>query len=142
MANTEEEYQQILVYPPHVQYNSQSLHIVKFLSSSFAGAAAGVLGLENLLGFGFFAVSTLITSVSIWLIRCQGRPKKYMFGGMWELVNPGQDNLFSYILFWTLFYGALHDFFQPRRLLFQSHVLKVYETFLDPSPFSPSAWCV
>ncbi|KAG8881783.1 hypothetical protein FRB97_009118 [Tulasnella sp. 331] len=108
MANTEEEYQQMQVYPPHVLYNSQSLHTVKFLSSSFAGAVAGVLGLENFLGFGFFAGSTLVTSLSIWLIRCQGRPKKYMLGGMWELANPGQDNLFSYILFWTLFYALVH----------------------------------
>lgn len=94
-----------LLFPPNVQYNNGRLYIVKFLSSSFAGAVAGVLGLENTLGFALFIFSTLLTSSSLYL-KCKGRPDKYVPGGWWELVNPGQENIFSFVLVWTLFYGT------------------------------------
>ncbi|KAG6902205.1 hypothetical protein C0995_003037 [Termitomyces sp. Mi166 len=96
-----------LIYPPNVQANA-SLINVKFVSSCFAGAAAGILGLENWLGFAFFLASTLITSASIYTINCRRRPAKYIQGGLAELVNPGQDNIFTFVLVWTLFYGIVH----------------------------------
>lgn len=94
-----------LLFPPNVQYNSGKLYTVKFLSSCFAGAVAGVLGLENWLGFALFIFSTLLTSACLYL-KCKGRPGKYISGGTWELVNPGQENSFSFVLVWTLFYGT------------------------------------
>ncbi|KAG5725755.1 hypothetical protein E4T56_gene4965 [Termitomyces sp. T112] len=96
-----------LIYPANVQANS-SLVNVKFLSSCFAGAAAGILGFENWLGFAFFLASTFITSTSIYTINCRRRPEKYIQGGLAELVNPGQDNIFTFVLVWTLFYGIIH----------------------------------
>ncbi|KAG6917664.1 hypothetical protein DXG01_001639 [Tephrocybe rancida] len=92
-----------LIYPANVQANA-SLTTVKFLSSCFAGAAAGILGLENWLGFALFLASTILTSVCIYTINCRGRPAKYIQGGLTELVNPGQDNMFTFVLVWTLFY--------------------------------------
>lgn len=100
-----EEDAALLVYPPHVQHNAHSLHIIKFLSASFVGAVAGILGLENLYGFALFVLSTLVTSAFIFLIQCRGRPHKYIHGGVWSLINPGQENAMSFVLFWTLFYG-------------------------------------
>jgi len=94
-----------LIYPPNVQHNS-SLTTVKFISSCFAGAVAGILGLENWLGFTLFLASTLLASLSIYIVNCHGKPSKYMEGGWSELINPGQDNIFSFVLAWTLFYGA------------------------------------
>ena len=93
-----------LLFPPNVQYNANKLYTVKFLSACFAGAVAGVLGLENWLGFELFIFSTLLTSACLYL-KCKGRPAKYVSGGSWELVNPGQENIFSFVLAWTLFYG-------------------------------------
>jgi hypothetical protein len=93
-----------LIYTPNVLHNS-SLTNVKFLSSCFAGAVAGILGLENLLGFAVFVGSTLLTSACIWLINCRRKPAKYIAGGWVDLVNPGQDNIFTFVLAWTLFYG-------------------------------------
>lgn len=101
-----------LIYPPNVQENS-SLTNVKFLSSCFAGAAAGILGLENWLGFALFLASTSFTSVCIHGINCQGRPEKFVQGGVWELVNPGQDNIFTFVLVWTLFYGKYNERLLP-----------------------------
>ncbi|RPD67464.1 hypothetical protein L227DRAFT_24734 [Lentinus tigrinus ALCF2SS1-6] len=96
-----------LLFPPNVQYNNSRLYTVKFLSSCFAGAVAGVLGLENTLGFALFIFSTLLTSSCLYL-KCKGRPAKFVSGGWWELVNPGQENIFSFVLVWTLFYGIVH----------------------------------
>ncbi|KAF8841572.1 hypothetical protein BDN67DRAFT_507953 [Paxillus ammoniavirescens] len=96
-----------LVFAPNVLHN-QSLTSVKFLSSCFAGAVAGILGLENWLGFALFAASVLSTSFVIYAINCKGNPSKYLPGGLGELVNPGQDNIFTFILVWTLFYGIVH----------------------------------
>lgn len=92
------------IYTPNVIANS-SLTSVKFLSACFAGAAAGILGLENWLGFALFLSSTLLTSACIYVINCQGKPSKFLQGGITELVNPGQDNAFTFVLVWTLFYG-------------------------------------
>ena len=105
MASTKEE-QARLIYPPNVQHNS-ALYTTKFLSSCFAGAAAGILGLENWRGFALFVASTLFTAACIYIVNCKSRPSKYMSGGVSELVNPGQDNVFSFVLVWTLFYGEL-----------------------------------
>ena len=103
------------IYPPNVIANF-SLTSVKFLSACFAGAAAGILGLENWLGFALFLSSTLFTSACIYVINCQGRPSKYLQGGITELVNPGQDNAFTFVLVWTLFYG-MFDSLKPQALM-------------------------
>lgn len=95
-----------LIYAPNVLHN-QSLTTVKFLSSCFAGAVAGILGLQNWLGFALFFTSTLLTSACIYAINCKGRPNKYLQGGLSELINPGQDNAFTFILVWTLFFGTI-----------------------------------
>lgn len=98
-----------LLFPPNVQYNASRLYTIKFLSSCFAGAVAGVLGLENTLGFALFILSTLFTSGCVF-IKCKSRPAKYVPGGWWELVNPGTENISSFVLVWTLFYGTSPSF--------------------------------
>lgn len=100
---TEEPIQRL--YPPNVQFNGSKLYTTKFISSCFAGAAAGILGLENWLGFALFLASTLLTSACLY-VQCKGAPAKYVPGGWIELVNPGQENAFSFVLAWTLFFGT------------------------------------
>lgn len=96
-----------LLYQPHITHNSASLSTLKWLCTSFAGSVAGVLGLENYAGFALFALSIVLTSVAVWGVQCKGRGvDRYVQGGWWEVVNPGQENIASFILFWTLFYGA------------------------------------
>lgn len=99
-----------LIYQPNVVHNS-ALHTVKFISSCFAGAVAGILGLENWRGFALFIFSTLLSAAVMYVVNCKGRPTKYVAGGVKELANPGQDNVFSFVLVWTLFYGTFaHPF--------------------------------
>ncbi|KDQ15466.1 hypothetical protein BOTBODRAFT_173945 [Botryobasidium botryosum FD-172 SS1] len=97
-----------LVYPPHVQHNMSALSNIKFLTSCFIGAVCGILGLENYQGFALLVVWTMVTSGVVYVVGCRGDTKKYVRGGLWELANPGQDNLFSFVLLWTLFYGIVH----------------------------------
>ncbi|KAL0950359.1 hypothetical protein HGRIS_010326 [Hohenbuehelia grisea] len=94
-------------YPPNVLHNS-SLINVKFISACFAGAVAGILGLQNWLGFALFIFSTLFSAVCMSSINCDHRPNKFVPGGFAELLNPGQDNAFTFLLVWTLFYGIVH----------------------------------
>ena len=94
-----------LLYPANVQFNAARVYTIKFISACFAGAVAGTLGLESWLGFGLFLLSTLLTSACLY-VKCKAKPAKYMAGGFWELVNPGQENMFSFLLVWTLFYGT------------------------------------
>lgn len=119
-----------LIYPANVQANS-SLTTVKFISSCFAGAAAGILGLENWLGFVLFLSSTLFTSLCIHSINCRGNPSKFIQGGLSELANPGQDNAFTFVLVWTLFYGmslvSLPSTEPTYRLLQVSYTVRVFD---------------
>lgn len=92
------------LYTPNILHN-QAVYNIRFISSCFAGAVAGILGLEKWSGFLFFALATAFGSFSIYAINLKRNPRKYLPGGYWELINPGQENLFSYILVWTLAYG-------------------------------------
>jgi hypothetical protein len=103
MSATPDEQQRL--FAPHVVFNNSSIYNVKFISSCFSGAVAGILGLENWLGFIFFIVTTLFTSVVLHFFNLKTNPRKYFQGDFIEAVNPGQENTFSFILVWTLFYG-------------------------------------
>ncbi|EJU06669.1 hypothetical protein DACRYDRAFT_61496 [Dacryopinax primogenitus] len=97
-----------LLYQPHLAHNAASLSTLKWLCTSFAGSVAGVLGLENYWGFALFFASILLTTAVVWSIQCKGDVDRYVQGGWWEIINPGQENIASFILFWTLFYGLVH----------------------------------
>ena len=105
MSTTEADLAAQLVYPPHAARNAASLYNIKFLSAAFVGAIAGVLGLENWQGFTLYALSILFTTTLVYAVRCKGDLKKHFHGSLWDLANPGQDNMFSFVLSWTLFYG-------------------------------------
>ncbi|KZT02153.1 uncharacterized protein LAESUDRAFT_730497, partial [Laetiporus sulphureus 93-53] len=80
MSTTPKQATQLL-FSPNVQYNNARLYTVKFLSACLAGAVAGILGLENVLGFALFILSTLLTSACLY-VKCKGKPAKYMPGGL------------------------------------------------------------
>jgi len=97
-----------LIYGPHLQTNLSTVFSIKFFISIFAGATAGVLGLTNLAGFLLFALSTLLCACLVVVLKCGGSPAKYVgdgSSGILHLLSPGMDNIFGFILSWTLFYG-------------------------------------
>lgn len=96
-----------LIFPQNAQHNTLVLSNIKFVSSCFVGAVAGILGLQNLYGFLLFGVSLLLTAGVVAGLKCKGAGlDKFIAGGWVELVNPGQENIFSFVLLWTLFYGT------------------------------------
>lgn len=94
------------LFAPHIVTNTHTISTIKFISSSLAGAVAGILGLENAYGFTLFAFSTLFSSLCMLVLNLGGKPRKYLPGGWVEMVNPGQENVMSFVLVWTLFYGV------------------------------------
>jgi hypothetical protein len=97
--------QQQRLFAPHVLFNNNAIYNVKFISSCLTGAVAGILGLENWLGFILFIFTTLFTAIVLHFSNLKTNPRKFFQGGLLEAVNPGQENTFSFILVWTLFYG-------------------------------------
>ena len=112
MSSPSDDQQQRRLYAPHVLANSNSIYNVKFISACFTGAVAGVIGLENWLGFVLFLFTTLFTSLVLHFVNLKANPKKYVQGGFLEIFNPGQENSFSFILVWTLFYGSSRSIFK------------------------------
>ncbi|CAE6497159.1 unnamed protein product [Rhizoctonia solani] len=97
------------IFPQNAQHNALVLSNIKFVSSCFAGAVAGVLGLQNFYGFLLFALSLLTTGGVVVGLNMKSAPiKRYAAGGWPDLLNPGQENIFSFVLMWTLFYGIVH----------------------------------
>ncbi len=109
MSSPSDQQQQRL-YGPHVLSNSNAIYNVKFISACFTGAVAGIIGLENWRGFVLFLFTTLFTSLVLHFVNLKANPKKYVQGGFPEIFNPGQENTFSFILVWTLFYGSSRSF--------------------------------
>lgn len=100
------------IFPQNAQHNALVLSNIKFVSSCFVGAVAGILGLENFYGFLLFGISLFATAGIVVSMKCKDPSiQKYIAGGWAELINPGQENIFSFVLLWTLFYGV---FVSPR----------------------------
>ena len=127
---------------------------VRSTALSVAGSVAGVLGLTNWIGFGFYIVSVLLTNSLVLLINANGTPSKYFISpsppakpltsskspaatnknvkvktvrpsglsvsidsrsGSFSaqdvasfLVNGLTENAFSFILWWTFWFGIVH----------------------------------
>ena len=112
MSSLSPEDQQQRLCAPNLLFNANSIYNIKFISSCFTGAVAGIIGLENWLGFFLFIVTTIFTSVVLHFVNLKANPKKYVQGGLLEVINPGQENTFSFILVWTLFYGSSYSIVQ------------------------------
>jgi ER membrane protein complex subunit 6 len=112
------------------------------LTLSIAGAIAGVLGLQNLWGFGFFLVSVAFVNVMLIAVNTSYKPEQYfvivpppvlttalerlvpskaeqlrkpqslirraVFLGQWVLFQGAQENILSFMLWWTLWFGLVH----------------------------------
>ncbi|KAJ1309316.1 hypothetical protein OPQ81_004977 [Rhizoctonia solani] len=118
------------IFPQNAQHNVLVLSNIKFVSSCFAGAVAGILGLQNFYGFLLFAVSLFATAGVVASLNMKGAPvKKYAAGGWPDLLNPGQENIFSFVLLWTLFYGKLflHGFSTTSDFGSYSGIVHVYD---------------
>ncbi|SPO30568.1 uncharacterized protein UTRI_05185 [Ustilago trichophora] len=142
-------------YPENVTHNAKQVEYVRSTALSVAGSVAGVLGLTNWLGFGFYIVSVLLTNILVLAINANGSPSRYFISpsppakplmsssgpntastnskvktvgsatgsaltidprsGSFSmqdiagfLVNGLTENAFSFILWWTFWFGIVH----------------------------------
>ncbi|GAA5831886.1 hypothetical protein JCM5353_008132 [Sporobolomyces roseus] len=96
------------IYTPNLQHNQKSLYYVKSTTSCIAGATAGILGLTNFIGFAFFFISTITVGVAFGALKCKGTSNKFFLGKAQVVTSGLAEGLFSYVLFWTLFYSLVY----------------------------------
>ncbi|CAH7676816.1 hypothetical protein PPACK8108_LOCUS11924 [Phakopsora pachyrhizi] len=98
--------------------NTRSVDYVKSSCSCIAGSLAGVLGLTNHHGLIFYLISSIITSLIIIIVSSTNllnrdqnlsNSEAVYFRSKITLWSVGLvDNVFGYLLWWTLFYGLVH----------------------------------
>lgn len=110
----------------NVAWNHRSIESVRSTCSCLSGSFAGILGLTNLSGIGFYLASLTITNSLILIVNwlrllvtpnsnSSSHPQSSLdnvlsnlkFG--YRFWSSGLiDNAFGFILWWTLFYGSIH----------------------------------
>ena len=91
----------------HVMGNTKSLNFARTSLSVLAGGVAGILGLTALLGFAFYFIVS--GALGVYYLFREGRSDKMHFVSRQQLVTAYVlENLFTYILIWTLVYGCVH----------------------------------
>lgn len=79
------------------------------MTSSVLGVAAGILGLESLVGFGFYLAGSFLVGALVFLLLATGQPKSYFRAAadLWTHEVFGTTALSSFVLTWTLFYNLV-----------------------------------
>lgn len=95
----------VTVYPANVAVNVAKFNKVNDLSGLINGAACGILQLEGIAGFLYYAVSYLVVNLLFVIICCQGTPTKF-FQGYLVFINGFVGNIAGFIMMWCLT-GAL-----------------------------------
>ncbi|KAI9484012.1 MAG: hypothetical protein EXX96DRAFT_560481 [Benjaminiella poitrasii] len=91
----------------HIMHNGRQLQYIRSCFAAIAGSAAGILGLTNLSGFLFYALSWSV--LSLLLITRTSGGKAYFVNGYKDIAFNGLfGGLLSYVLFHTLLYGLVH----------------------------------
>ncbi|KAH9816581.1 hypothetical protein DFH28DRAFT_208602 [Melampsora americana] len=92
--------------------NQKSIEFIKSITSTISGSLAGILALTNLHGFLFYIFTSFLTSSLIWFIthlKSKSIHSIYLHSTQALWFNSLIDNLFSFILWWTLFYALIHS---------------------------------
>merc|ERR1711953_889812 len=91
----------------NVMHNTKSLNFSRTALSVLSGVGAGILGLTSLYGFLFYIVTSGI--LGIYYLLSEARSDATHFLTKQQLVTAFvMENLFTYILVWTLVYGCVH----------------------------------
>ncbi|GAB5585329.1 hypothetical protein Unana1_00229 [Umbelopsis nana] len=94
---------------PYMAHNAKTMQFARAGLAAISGSAAGILGLKNLSGFAFYAVSWVFMSFLLLAVKTQFKPHLYFKGGAKDIFTDGLiGGLLSYILFHTFLYGLVH----------------------------------
>jgi len=95
------------INPRHVMRNSKSLNFARTSLSVLSGGAAGVLGLTSVYGFLFYLLVSAALGVYYFQLGLRSREVHFL-NKQQPLTAFVAENLFTYILVWTLVYGCVH----------------------------------
>lgn len=91
----------------NVMHNTKSLNFSRTALSVLAGVVAGILGLSPLLGFLFYFLASGF--LGLYYLAQRATTDAVHFLQKQQLVTGFVfENLFTYILMWTLVYGCVH----------------------------------
>ncbi|KAK5453488.1 hypothetical protein LTS15_006673 [Exophiala xenobiotica] len=66
--------------PESLTHNTRTLSNIRSISGLLLGIAAGILGLESLVGFGFYLAANVIISALFYFLLAGAAPQKYFAG--------------------------------------------------------------
>jgi hypothetical protein len=89
-------------FDPHDPHPTHTPHTHR------AGIACGILGLESLSGFLFYALASALLSALLVGLGTRGQPLAHFPTPEPVWVGEVGENTFSFVLFWTLAYGLVH----------------------------------
>jgi hypothetical protein len=91
----------------NVMNNTKSLNFSRTSLSVLAGGVAGILGLSSLIGILFYFLASAI--LGFYYLVLNSRKDSLHFMNKQQLITAFVfENLFTYILMWTLMYGCVH----------------------------------
>ena len=91
----------------NVMHNTKSLNFSRTSLSVLSGVVAGILGLTSIYGFLFYIVTSGL--LGLYYLLSEARSEATHFLNKQQLVTGFvAENLFTYILVWTLVYGCVH----------------------------------
>nr|ADD38574.1 Transmembrane protein 93 [Lepeophtheirus salmonis] len=91
----------------NVVHNNKSLSFSRTSLSVLSGATAGILGLTSWIGFLFYFSVSLLLGLYYLVLELRSRSTHFL-NKQQVITGFVFENLFTYILMWTLFYGCVY----------------------------------
>ena len=100
----------------NVMHNTKSLNFSRTSLSVLSGVVAGILGLTSIYGFLFYIITSGL--LGLYYLLSEARSDATHFLNKQQLVTGFvAENLFTYILVWTLVYGCVHVYWEMHSML-------------------------
>ncbi|XP_067628523.1 ER membrane protein complex subunit 6 [Eurosta solidaginis] len=90
-----------------IRGNISAVEYCRTSMAALSGCAAGILGLNGLLGFLFYFLAVFVLWLMI-LAKCGTQWRKFFINRQSLLTNNFLGGLCTYVLFWTFLYGMVH----------------------------------
>ncbi|XP_061387191.1 ER membrane protein complex subunit 6 [Musca autumnalis] len=90
-----------------IRNNISAVEYCRTSMAAISGCAAGILGLNGLLGFLFYFLSVFILWLLV-LMKSGTHWRKFFINRQSLLTNSFMGALCTYVLFWTFLYGMVH----------------------------------
>jgi len=96
----------------NVMHNAKSLSFSRTALSALSGISAGILGLTSLKGFFFYFIMSGILGIYYLILELQSEAVHFLSKQQLLTSALSFENLFTYVLMWTLCYGCVHVYWR------------------------------